>query len=333
MKFIISAAALAVTLSATSALAQIRDLPPRLPEEAIGCLGGGGVNSLRVQTRGAQRTATAPLNTACPRGAVLSAFSMAFQGGDHKLNTIGILREGGNVRFDMADRNGDDSFTPSATFLVNGNIRSVELTAVGSGETTIAIPAGPAGTVPVLQGFKFFRSEGTDANVRLIGVQIIDDSQVRVALVDDQGADFRSLEGVIGKAFEFSFIPFAAMFYSPTLPPAEAIAILARDEFGEGGMRSYGITVQIAFVPGDMVMGRATFGGTRGGGRRPRIEGERPAEDASIALQGFRFFFENSDHHLRDLKVMPNNSGTPAKIGDSDGEDPFAWAVDYVVLQ
>ncbi|HRK70129.1 MAG TPA: hypothetical protein PLA85_00970, partial [Micropepsaceae bacterium] len=120
MKFIISAAALAVTLAATSALAQIRDLPPRLPEEAIGCL-GGGVNSLRVQLpRGAQRTATAPLNTSCPRGAVLSSFSMAFQGGDHKLNTIGILREGSNVRFDMADQNGDDRFQPSASFLVSG---------------------------------------------------------------------------------------------------------------------------------------------------------------------------------------------------------------------
>lgn len=329
VKQIISAAAFAMAIVSTTALAQIRDLPPSLPEGAIGCLTSDGLNSLRVQLRGAQRTATAPLNTSCPRGAVLSAFSMAFQGDDHKLNTIGILREDGNIRFDMADQNGDDRFLPSAKFLVSGRIRSSELTLVGSGEMTADLPAGPAGTVPVLQGFKFFRAEGHDANLRLIGVQIMEDQTVRVALLHDGGADFRNLEGMIGDVIGMSLIPLLGPLIATAVPSADAAATMLY-RYPD---THYAATVQIAWVPESMIVSSDTMGGTRGGGRRPRTEGARPAEGDFVGLRGFRFFFENSDHHLKDLKVMPTNASTPAKMGDSDGEDPYAWVVDYVVLQ
>ncbi|HRK72521.1 MAG TPA: hypothetical protein PLA85_13110, partial [Micropepsaceae bacterium] len=224
---------------------------------------------------------------------------------------------------------GDERFTPSASFLVSGEIRSTEIFAAGSGEMTLELPAAPAGTVPVLQGFQFFRAEGRDANLRLIGVQILEDQTVRVAFLHDGGADFRNLEGMIGDAIAMSLIPLIGPLVATAVPSADAAAsILYRYPDTH-----YGVTVQIAWVPESMIARTATMGGTRGGGRRPRTEGDRPVEGENIGLRGFRFFFENSDHHLKDLKVQLTNTGTPAKIGDSDGEDPFAWAVDYVVLQ
>lgn len=329
----VAAALLMSVFCLASASAEIRDIPlgpigDRLPDEVRACLSTGGTVSQRVQLRGARATATAPLDTDCPSGIALSAFSLSFQGSDHKLNTIGITREGSNVRFDLADQNGDDTFSPSATFVLSGEIVPSEVSAVGFGEMNLDLPAGPAGHVPVLQGFKLFRQPGTDANVRLIGVQIIDDASIRVALVHDGGGDFRSIEDMMDDVFGWGLIPFVGPLVQVSVPSATAVQVLRNypDNY-------YGVTVQVGWVPEDNVIRRESISGARGGGRRPQTEGSRPAEDEQVAIQGFRFYFENSDHHIKSIKVTLATGSSPATIGDSDGEDPYAFAVDYLTLE
>lgn len=282
---------------------------------------------------GVQARALIPLNGKDTEKSVLSNFSLSFIGSDHKITSLGVTQQGRRAELILHDRDGNDRFVGRASWHSAAQFVPGEVSTFGGGEMLIRIAqVPPPDSIAVLRGFRFDRKRGTDANIRLLGVQLLDNETIRVSLVDDQGADFRGIERTVGQAFSIAGIPFAAALWSPALVGAEAARRLDGSEFGRDGLRNYAVTVQYTWVPRSMVaeaMGSVS-------GTSPVISaGAAPAPNAKVALRGFRFFFGNSDHHLKSISVrLPNDPNAPAiSFQDGDGNDPIAWAVDYLTLK
>ena len=292
---------------------KITPLTPASAETAGPVLGRGG--------------ATATLRSPQAERGVLSSFRFGFMGTDHKVNTLGVLVQGQRAEFILRDRDANDPFRAHATWLQSPSYSATqEVSAHASGDVKIDLPAGPAGHVALLQGFQFKRARATDANVRLVAVQVAEDSRsVRVALVDDQGADFRGMDGV--QSLGLAALPLGELL---ALPVFGARLTGTLPEFDERRLRTYTVTVQYVWVPPSLVLGAGLVAGTT----RMADAGTLPDSKDKVGLRGFRFAFGNSDHHLRSVGVdLTGNQRQPILFQDNNLDDPVAWSVGFVRLK
>ncbi|WP_066646934.1 MULTISPECIES: hypothetical protein [Sphingomonas] len=276
----------------------------------------------RAEARG--RPANGPLTIGA-----LSAFELRYPGTDHKLRAIGIENAAPDAVFRLADKQPGDSFTGSASWLRAGYFRQLtEVKTDGGGDFQVALPPGPADHVPLLAGFAFERRPGTDANIRMIAVQLTE-GMLRVALVDDQGPDFRGMEQVVAASFGLSGIPIVGGPLASTLTAGMAAQEFVN--FDGKRLRTFKVRVQIIWAPRSAVRGMGSVSGMS----RRADGGILPSPNDKIALRGFRFYFGNSDHHLGAIAVRlqaPSPEG-PIKYQDDGTDDPIAWSVDYAKMQ
>ncbi len=262
----------------------------------------------------------------------LGGFRVHFENGDHKLRRVGVAPKGALAQFSFSDQNGDDPYAATATWALLGAGTSGVVHASGSGRFEIPLGSVKAGHTLVLSGFEFQRKGGTDANVRTIGIWL--DSQkatARVSLIDDQGADFRGFERTLGMAFLSSLVPLGDLAAQTSTMSG------AMHRLQDGALRPYAVSVYYAWIPNELVEGTDSFTGTS---RMPSSGRQFPGNGV---IQGFEFYFGNSDHHLLDFGVlgklmnppppaMQTPSGEAVAFQDNNRDDPLTWAVRMVRL-
>ena len=305
------------------------------------------------RARGRARPADGPLGIGA-----LSSFELRYPGTDHKIRVVGVENAAPEALFQLADKEPADFFTGSASWLRASYFKQMtEVKAEGGGDFLIALPPGPPDHVPLLAGFVFERRPGTDANIRMIAVQLVD-GKLRVALMDDQGPDFRGMAPVVAASFGLSGIPIMGG------PIASALTggVMAQEfaTFDGKRLRTFAVRVQIVWAPRSAVLGMDSVSGLS----RQADGGALPSPDDKVALRGFRFYFGNSDHHLGAIAVKlktPRASGAvrqqdnrtqtsgrrspmsegpqqaaggdPVKFQDNGTDDPIAWSVDYAKMR
>jgi hypothetical protein len=188
----------------------------------------------------------------------------------------------------------------------------------------------------VLRGFEFRRKDGTDANIRSVGVWLdADKNNVRVMLMDDQGPDFRGFEQYIGLFFAAGAVaPMIGQTIATNATIQDAVKRLNAGEKA-GKYRPYAVTVQYAWIPDWIVSGRTEV--VTGVGGEPS-SGKTITGDT--VLQGFEFYFTNSDHHLGALGIRPpafnraSGDSNPTVIyRDQNRDDPKRWAIAYAKIK
>lgn len=284
-------------------------------------------SSARARNAGLRDSGNTAVNPALPAAFALSGFSLKFDNGDHKLRRIGVLGNGRFTELALADGNGDDPFTASASYTIftgegARQIVTGKVVAEGGGKFEIPLRGNaPADSTLVLSGFAFQREDGSDANLRNIGVWLDGERKVaRVSLMDDQGVDFRGFESTIGAAFLNGVLPGAFEVMLATNVPRAVHRIRSAGQY-----RPYRVTVQYAWIPNAMVERESAMSGT------DRQRRERPPSRID-ALQGFEFMFTNSDHHLLGLGVNPTGNGG-VLFQDNNNDDPMQWTMAYVTLK
>jgi hypothetical protein len=270
-------------------------------------------------------------------GTALAGFRFRFGNGDHKLRRFGVTPKGSYANFAYADSNGDDPFAAMASWAVINTAKAGSVSAAGGGQFEIPIPGGKlAGHKLVLSGFEFRRQDNTDANVRSVGVWLDSErATARVMLMDDQGPDFRGFESKIGAAL--LGMPMGEL--KATVDTMLTATGRVNGGAANGKYRAFAITVNYAWVPDAAVASTDVFTGT---GRTPASGKVFPQNGV---LQGFEYYFTNSDHNIMDLGVIGPLSHPPASIPvlippngetieyqDVNRDDPMRWAVQYANL-
>lgn len=193
-------------------------------------------------------------------------------------------------------------------------------------EIPAACPA--SGYTPVLAGFSFQRSDGTDANVRTVGVRLdADAGTARATLIDDQGADFRGLEAAALAGFALGGPPFGA-HGAVHFAAGDAVGRLIAAEI-DSDLRPFAATIQVVWVPEALVVAAKSVSGSG----REIESGARPRAGAKVGLQGFLFHFGNSDHHLLEVGVDLLDPEEQVRFQDNNRDDPMQWFVDFVELR
>jgi hypothetical protein len=279
-----------------------------------------GDSSIRVGSPGARTGATGEISTAASSPiapvSALSMFLVGFQNGDHKFNRLAVLPNGATALVAFADQNRDDPFRTEARWVNFEGGLAGSVSGFGSGSYDLAIPAGPANHTLVLRGFELRRKDRTDANVRQMGVQLLQDRKVaRVTLVDDQGPDFRGVGGIM--------IP--AIIAGLGVTTAEIIEASQRLSEARGPLRPFAARVDYAWIPNSLVETRGVVTGSESGREAARIPGR-------AVVQGFEATFGNSDHHLLVVGV-DTSSGGSVSFQDNDRNDPMRYRLDYVALR
>lgn len=342
---------------------QIRRLP--LPVQATALQW----SSVTVNTTGMRDIGRASPQPALAPVHALRGFKLQFQNGDHKLRRLGVLAEDRFVNFALADSNGDDPFLAHAELINLSAGQMAEVAGIGGGKFEIPLPAGPAGHVPVLAGFEFRRNDGSDANVRNIGVWLDAGRGVaRVSLIDDQGLDLRGLTLAIGASIGGAALPgivdWAAPIASLSAPITGGIIYNKAIENIYEGKRGYQVRVRYAWIPRAAVQ---TFGALAGSDRDMLEPSQWQRASRVDLLQGFEFTFMNSDHHLLGIAVndlwpaaartdsattlpgmrpatpqpglpQTRTQGTPpvakgVTFQDNNKDDPVQWSYTYVTLR
>lgn len=153
---------------------------------------------------GMQSQGVAQIATSCPigRAPALQAFRFGFFNGDHKIRHIELMPNGETFEAAYEDVGGEDQWFVEGRWLRVPEAQGGIVTAVARGLTDITIPAGPPNTTLVLSGFEFRRADGTDNNIRTIGITLDTAAHtIRTAFLDDEGADYSWLPGAIAYGF------------------------------------------------------------------------------------------------------------------------------------
>jgi hypothetical protein len=279
------------------------------------------VSTARVNAAGNEQRTVPGEQRVLEPVAALSAFSLRFQNGDHKLRRMAVLDEDRFVRFSFADQDSNDPFEAQARWLVISAGAQHEVSGNGGGTFHLPLEPGPPGHTAVLTGFDIQRQGGTDANVRSFGIWLEADEDgrpvARVTLLDDMGQDFRGLAEATFAGMAASLIPTAENLAS------HAVAVDGLSRFGaSGGPRPYAATIQYAWIPDALI----TRAGAAAGGNDREFDNRR-----AIALQGFYFHFGNEDHHLLEVGVWPDPQ-RGIRYRDNNWDDPVQWEVQYVEL-
>jgi hypothetical protein len=266
---------------------------------------------------------------------LLAGFRFRSENGDHKFRRMAVLAKGRVATLALSDSNGsDDSFGALSTWAVASEGISGSVTATVSGRVELPIPKPPAGGAYtlVLTGFELRRADNTDANVRSLGIWLDSaKSTARVTLLDDQGPDFRGFERTLGNAF----IPMGEVL-GPATSMGEALRMIGTRN---GRFRQYAATVQYAWIPKAVVVSEDLFSGTS----RQAASGKKP--NAASVIEGFEFYFGNSDHNIMDVGVMPPMLRTPSsgvlrtpdedivEYQDLNRDDPITWSLQLATLR
>lgn len=290
----------------TAAYGQVLVVPPANPTNKPRKVLGFS----EVRTQGAHGSIlTAPSQPIGPTAA-LSDFHFGFGNGDHKFRRLQLLVEGQMVRAALNDSNDDDPFQVYASWVnfSGGTAGVARGTGHGRDVTRLAIPAGPPRHVFALRGFEFRRNEGTDANIRHIGIRHVGGT-IEVLLSDDEGMDLRGPGGAMN-----------------VLDPMHSFLHQQLRAGGRQG-RPYEAIVQYVWIPEVLV---ASTGTITGSARGQRDAARVPQGWA--AIRGFTFSFLNSDHHL--LAIAAKTSGGGVGIfRDNNEDDPVRWSIDYAALR
>ncbi|MFT3727572.1 MAG: hypothetical protein QM759_07105 [Terricaulis sp.] len=153
---------------------------------------------------GQQSAGVAQVATGCPigRAPAMQAFRFGFYNGDHKIRHIEIMPNGETFEGAYEDVGGEDPWFVEGRWLRVPEAQGGVVSAVARGVTDIPIPAGPPNTTLVLSGFEFKRSDGSDNNIRTIGITLdTANHTIRTVFLDDQGVDFSRLGPVIAAGF------------------------------------------------------------------------------------------------------------------------------------
>jgi hypothetical protein len=162
------------------------------------------------------------------------------------------------------------------------------------------------------------------------GVTTADAAQLEEVIGSAHGTVFRGV-GVFGAPllgrFQYHFTngdhhirQVAAM----PLPQQSAVEVTFADENGDD---NYGYRVSHERVdPTGIVPG--SFHGTCAGTCTVPLF-TRPAGDVVFVLSGFRFGFDNGDHHLDMIGVAESGSRLTVQYKDTNGDDPFTYDVSY----
>lgn len=258
------------------------------------------------------------------RGATgLRSFKLQFRR-DHKIRRVTVSGDDRFARFAFNDQGGEDTFWAEAEWAVFSAGRTASITAAARGQVELEIEPSPPGHTFVLSGFEFRRLDGTDANVRSLGIwPLLDRNVLQVWLLDDMGPDFRGLEETLGASLAAgALVPYGGAIVGGLASTWDAVSRFN----AQGGARPYQVTIQYAWVPDDV------FGedGAASGTSSRNEDGWQPG---AHVLQGFRFVFENSDHHLGALGVSLGDEQYNVHFRDSDWDDPLQWAVQYKELR
>jgi hypothetical protein len=285
----------------------------------------GHLDLHQARIQGLRDNGAAALDRPLPGGWALAGFELRFLNGDHKLRRIGVLGEERFARLSLADQNGDDPFGGRVLLTSLPGITVQQVSADGGGKFDIPLPGqAPPDSTLVLSGFEFRRTDGTDANLRNIGVWLDPQRKVaRVSLTDDQGLDFRGLEASLGAMAASMVVPLPGLLETGSViagTRASSRAIAQR----AGKYRGYRVTVQYAWVPNRLVLSSGALSGT------DRSRGAMPGARID-ALQGFEFTFTNSDHHLLGLGLNGDGRGT-ALFQDNNTDDPMQWFATYLTF-
>lgn len=262
-----------------------------------------------------------------PPVVALRGFLIGFQNGDHKLRRIGLVPSPRFTHFALADQNGDDPFRANASYSTFTSGQSGEVAARGGGKFEIPLPgSAPFGHTLVLRGFEFRRADGTDANLRNIGVWLDPQRHVaRVSLVDDQGLDWRGFERTIGAALTGASMTLPGVFEMQTAVDSASWWGRRTPELIDG-YRAYDVKVQYAWIPTALVRSQGALSGTD----RQR---DARSRDAIDALQGFEFSFTNSDHHLLGVGLNGDRENGQAFFQDNNLDDPMQWSATFLTLK
>lgn len=269
-------------------------------------------------------------------GWALSGFAVSFKNGDHKLNSIGVQagQVDGMVKFTFRDQNTDDPFNAESFWYQSPGFSTGSVAGVGSGEFNLPI-ATRAGYTPVLAGFQFKRADGHDANLRTIAIRLTPDRKhFRVMLLDNQGLDFRGLETAVAAGFSMLGVD-PLMATGVVVGPGAILTTRVADIDPKTKLRQYAVEVQYSLVP-DIQIAAA---GKLSGSTSAYESGRKPNSGEKIALQGFLFHFQDSDHHILQIGIEPeriNASGRNNPVFFCDGDcvrKKIQWQSDYVVLK
>ncbi len=322
-------------LSAASAQVQINPLPIHVPLKPLPVRVDPGTWGFSFTSINGLRDAGDSANT--PNlGPVyaLRGFAFNFNNGDHKIRDIRLLGDGPFTHSAFADQNGDDPYRFNATYTTFTNGFVGEVSATGGGK--FEIPLGPrpfpasAYTI-VLRGFEFRRTDGTDANVRNIGIKLDGARNVaQVSLIDDQGIDMRALLDTLGAIALAGASGLPGVIETTTVSEQQQDGSFGVDALQGnspgmvGKYRGYKVLVQYAWIPTALVKGVHPLAGA---------SRAAPTVVAPIdALQGFEFTFNNSDHHLLGLGVNGYAGNNDVFFSDNNRDDPLQWTVSYVTL-
>ncbi len=285
-------------------------------------------------------TVRAALNAALTPAAALRSFHLQFGNSDHKLGRLAVLPEDRFVQLAINDSGGEDPFGGEASFAVVSRGVQKSISGVGAGQIAVPLEKGPAKHVLLLSGFEFRREAGSDANVRQLKVWLDPKlPKAVIALVDDQGADFRGIERALGSGFSGDAGLGALLSIKRSIDEAARGLNAAR-----GNYRPYAFTIHYAWVPEELVgTPVALSGGAERGApvatpsRFKLFTGAVPGETAKvptdIGIQGFEFYFGNSDHHLLAVGVNSTSARRAQEIvtyQDGNRDDPLQWALQYV---
>lgn len=286
----------------------------------------GALQLHRGGNRGLRDSGRAALDQPLAGGWALNGFDLRFDNGDHKLRRIGVLGEERFAQLILGDRNGDDPFSGTARLLALPGVRVEQVTADGGGKFEIPLPGrARADSTLVLSGFEFRRTDGTDANLRNIGIWLVPERNViQVSLTDDQGMDFRGLEATLGAALASTVVPLPGLLESSTVVAGTG-AVARGINAKAGPYRGYRVQVQYAWIPNAWIERKGALAGSHEQRR------QRPPSRID-ALQGFEFTFTNSDHHLLGLGVNGSGGGD-VFFQDNNTDDPLQWSVAYLTLK
>ena len=97
----------------------------------------------------------------------------------------------------------------------------------------------------------------------------------------------------------------------------------------ESNSDPYVVYVDYAWLPVSMVEQTGQLTGTDEGGG-----GQRTLSNANRAIiSGFKVDYLNGDHHVKEIGVLTRTSDIQIYYGDENGDDDFAYFVDYTILR
>lgn len=283
-------------------------------------------------------TANVASNGALDGVPVLNGFHFRFLNGDHEFRKVtALVAPPSSANISFMDKNADDPFKAAVTWInIKGAGTRGDVHAAGGAQFDVPLPQRPANTRLVLTGFEIRDTD--DDNVQMIGIWLDEARNIaRVSLLPfvNSSAPYAGAGTRLGTAG----IPSASNGGAGLggVYPSAAAADGWVKKNNKNSYRAFAVHLQYAFIPTSIVAGEDYFTGTT---RAPASGKEFQPRSA---IQGFEFYFDNKEHHILELGVMPRLPGSsvaaraPAgeliAFQDKNRDDPLKWAVKLLTIK